>query len=106
LGECDPGDDQIELVTYFGDTLKSVKPAVHKNVTLSLPEPLLRKFRVYAASRNQSMTKVMAEAISKMMEQDAESAKADRRFLKRIRNAPDRGTGATISWTREELYER
>ena len=52
------------------------------------------------------MTKVMAEAISKMMEQDAESAKADRRFLKRIRNASDRGTGDVISWTREELYER
>ena len=52
------------------------------------------------------MTKVMAEAISKMMERDAESAKADRRFLKRIRNAPNRGTGGAISWTREELYER
>ena len=83
-----------------------MKRAVHKNVTLSLPEPLLRRFRVYAAVRNQSMTKVMAEAITKMMEQDAESAKADRRFLKRIRNASDRGTGDVISWTREELYER
>ena len=83
-----------------------MKAAVHKNVTLSLPEPLLRRFRVYVALRNQSMTKVMAEAITKMMEKDAESVKADRRFLKRIRNASDRGTGEAISWTREELYER
>jgi hypothetical protein len=93
-------------ITDFGDTLKSVKTAPHKNVTLSLPEPLLRRFRVYAASRNQSMTKVMAEAISKMMELDGESEKADRRFLKRIRNAADRGTGKVIRWTREELHER
>jgi len=39
----------------------------HKNVTLSLPEPLLRKFRVYAASRNRSMTNLMAEAIQTLM---------------------------------------
>ena len=52
------------------------------------------------------MTKVMAEAITKLMEQDTESIKADKRFLRRIRNASDRGTGEVIRWTREELYER
>jgi predicted transcriptional regulator len=83
-----------------------VKTATHKNVTLNLPEPLVRRLREYAASRNQSMTKVMAEAISKMMEQDSASAKADRRFLRRIRNASDRGTAKVISWTREELHGR
>ena len=91
------------MINYFGDTLKSVKTANHKNVTLSLPEPLLRRFRVYAASRNQSMTKVMAEAIGKMMEQDAESAKADRRFPKRIRNAAERGTGKAVHRPPEAL---
>ena len=78
----------------------------HKNVTLSLPEPLLRRFRVFAAERNQSMTSVMAEAIQGMIDADAQSERSKRRFLERIRNAPDRGTGGRITWTRHELYER
>ncbi len=77
-----------------------------KNVTLSLPETLLRRFRVYAASRNQSMTGLMAEAIRNLLDQDAQNAEAKRRFLERIRNAPDRGTGGRATWTRDELHER
>ncbi len=79
---------------------------MHTNVTLSLPESLLRRFRVYAALRNQSMTRLMAEAVRKMMEEDAGAAKSNRRFLARIQKAPDRGTGGTIRWTREEVHER
>jgi hypothetical protein len=78
----------------------------HKNVTLSLPEPLLRRFRVYAAERGESMTSLMAQAIQKMIAEDQQNAKAKRRFLERIRNAPDRGTHGVIRWTREELHER
>jgi hypothetical protein len=78
----------------------------HRNVTLSLPEPLLRKFRVYAARQNQSMTSLMAVAIRTLMDPDEEKAKARRRFLERIRKAPDRKTGGTIGWTRDELHER
>lgn len=78
----------------------------HRNVTLSLPEPLLRRLRVYAASRNESMTSIMAEAVRELMERDERAAKAKRRFLERIENAPDRGTGGAIGWTREELHQR
>ena len=91
-------------VTHSRDTLRTVKP--HRNVTLSLPEPLVRRFKVYAATRNQSMTGLMAEAIQSLMDEDEQTAKANRRFLERIRNAPDRGTGGAVHWTREELHER
>lgn len=77
-----------------------------KNVTLSLPEALLRRFRVYAASQDQSMTSLMTEAIRDMLDREDRNAKAKRRFLERIRNAPDRGTGGVIRWTRDELHER
>jgi predicted transcriptional regulator len=76
------------------------------NVTLNLPNALLRKFRIYAATRNQSMSSLMAQAIRDLMERDQPTAAAKRRFLGRIRNAPDRGTGGTIGWTRDELHER
>ena len=74
-------------------------------MTLALPEPLLRKFRVYAATRNQSMTQLMAEAIRQMIE-DEGGAPAKRRFLNRIRTAPDRGNQGRLGFTRDELHER
>ena len=80
---------------------------VRKNVTLSLPETLLRRFRGYAASRNQSMGKLVAEPISRMIvDQETERSKAKKRFLDRIHNAPDLGTHGVINWTRDDLYER
>ncbi|HWC16067.1 MAG TPA: hypothetical protein VG498_03605 [Terriglobales bacterium] len=78
----------------------------HKNVTLSLPEPLLQRFRVFAAEKNQSMTRLMTEAIEALMDQRKRSTGAKRRFLDRIQNAPDRGTRGKIRWSREELRER
>ena len=90
--------------TYSGDTLGSVNR--HRNVTLSLPESLLRRFRVYAAARNESMTSLMTSAIRNMIEHDARMSKAKSRFLERIRNAPDRGTRGKIEWSRGELHER
>lgn len=52
------------------------------------------------------MTSLMAEAISKMMDEAAATNRAKSRFLDRIRNAPDRMTGGIIRWSREELHER
>ncbi len=79
---------------------------MRKNVTLSLPEALLRQFRVYAASRNRSITSLMVEAMRNMIDEQGDSAKAKRRFLERVRKAPNRGTGRAIGWSREELHER
>jgi hypothetical protein len=76
-----------------------------RNVTLSLPEPLLRRFRVYAATRHQSMSSLMEDAIRKLVDEDAEYEKAGRRMIERMRNSPDRGTGDKIPWTRDELYD-
>lgn len=78
----------------------------NKDFTLTIPEPLLRRFQAYAASRHQSMSSLVAEAISRMVDQDTEVAAAKRRFFDRIRNARDRGTRGKIRWRRDELYER
>ena len=77
-----------------------------QNVTLSLSAPLLRKFRVYAAERNQSMTSLMEEAILNLMDRETSREAARRRFFERMENAPNRGTGGKISWTRDEIHER
>lgn len=71
-----------------------------------MPEVLIRKFRIYAAEQNESMSALMVEAIQRMIDQDQQNASAKRRFLNRVRNAPDRGTQGAITWTRDELHER
>jgi hypothetical protein len=79
-----------------------VNSPAHKNVTLSLRETLLQRFRICAAS----MTSLMVDAIREIMDRDTDSVKAKRRFLDRAERAPDRGTGGVIRWRREELHER
>ena len=76
------------------------------NVTLSMPDTLLRRFRILAASRNESMSNLMTMAVRQMIDQDTRVRKARRSFLDRIRSAPDRGTRGAIAWKRDELHER
>jgi hypothetical protein len=76
------------------------------NVTLSLPTSLLRRFRVYAAKQNRSMTSLLADAITKMLEEEGELSRAQRRILERLRNPPGRLPGGKIIWRREDVYER
>jgi plasmid stability protein len=93
--------------TDFRATLISVKVG-HKNVTLSLPEGLLQKFRVYAASHNRSMTELMEFAIQNMIAEDAQGKyeAASRELIEGMRNAKPLGTGGKIRWTRDEINER
>ena len=93
--------------TYSRATLKYVK-SERRNVTLSLPEPLLRRFRVYAAKRNQSMTALMTFAIQRELETEGDEAreKAKRRLIQRMEKGLDLGTGGKITWKREDLYDR
>ena len=52
------------------------------------------------------MTSLTAVAIRQMMNEERDRDSANRRFLERIRNAPDRGTKGKIRWSREELHQR
>lgn len=80
--------------------------ARHKNVTLSLPESLMRRFKVFAAEKDKSMTALMTELIEQAMDSESARQAAARRFLNRARNAPALGTGGKITWKREDLYDR
>ena len=77
-----------------------------QNVTLSLPVGLLQKVRVMAAKRNVSMSSLMTSAISKLiLSEDDYDARA-KRAIERMKNAPNRGVGDKITWTREEVHDR
>jgi hypothetical protein len=77
-----------------------------RNLTVNLPEPLLLALRVCAATRNQSMTSIVKEAIERTVEEGDEAGQAAKRLIERMRNSPDRGIGGKITWTRDDLHER
>jgi plasmid stability protein len=78
-----------------------------RNLTINLPEPLIQKLRIHAAKNNRSMTAVVKEAVERVVDEDAEAARAaGRRLVERLRKSPGRGIGGKITWTRDELYER
>ncbi|HWC00778.1 MAG TPA: ribbon-helix-helix protein, CopG family [Bryobacteraceae bacterium] len=79
-----------------------------QNVTLSLPKPLLRKFRVIAAKRNVSMSSLMEDLISRLvLDEDEDDYEArGKRLIERMKNSPGRGFGDHFTWDRNEMYER
>ena len=77
-----------------------------RNLTIHLPEQLIRRLRVCAAIRNQSMTTVVKEAIERTLVEDSVRETAASRLIQRLQNAPDRGVGGKVSWTRDELHDR
>jgi plasmid stability protein len=93
-----------ESITQTRDKLKDVNTG--RNLTIHLPEQLIRRLRVCAATRNQSMTAVVKEAIERILVEDGVRDAAASRLIRRLQNAPDRGIGGKISWTRDELHDR
>jgi hypothetical protein len=52
------------------------------------------------------MTTVVREAIERTVVEDSVRETAAARLIERLRNAPDRGIGGKVTWTRDELHER
>lgn len=76
------------------------------NVTLTLPDPLLRKFRVYAATKNRSMSSLMADAMERIVDASDEVERAAERAVRLMRTSRDIGLTEDVTWTRDELHER
>lgn len=52
------------------------------------------------------MSSLMADAIEKIVDSSSEAAKANRRLIERMKDAPDLGLRGKIPWTRDEIHER
>ena len=74
-------------------------------MTLRLPVDALRRFRVFAAKRETSMSDLMLRAINEMVSNDDDSRERARRMVDHMRNAPPAKNRGKITWTREELYD-
>ncbi len=77
-----------------------------KNITITLPEDVVRWLQIKAAADERSVSKWLAELLESMQRQEDEYEIAMKRFLTRAREP------RKIEWidghkpTREELYDR
>ena len=89
--------------THIRDALKYVKT---RNLTVALPDELVRRLKVIAAQRESSISRLLTEALSKVADEEAGYQAAKEGMLRDLRTGYDLGTHGRISWTRDSLYER
>ncbi len=80
-----------------------------QNVTLSLPLSVLRKVEKIAKDQNRSLSELVAELLSELVEREEQHAGAKRQHLAhlgQLAQDPNLGTRGSISWTRADLHER
>ena len=77
-----------------------------QDITLSLPRSLLRKAEKIAMEQNRSLSELMAELLTELVEREDQYASAERKHLALLAQDTDLGTNGTISWTRADLHKR
>ena len=77
-----------------------------RNITLSLPEEVLREAKVVAARRGTSVSALLAGALYELVERESGYAAARERSLATLGRGRDLGTGGAIGWDRDELHDR
>ena len=82
------------------------KAAEVQNITLALPRPLLRKAKHLAVERQTSVSRLLAEALTEVVEREDAYARARNRALADLESGVDMKTRGRTGWTRDDLHER
>ena len=77
-----------------------------RNVTLALPEELLRRLKILAAQRDTSISALLTAALSELADQEEGYAEARDAMLRDMERGYDLGTRGRITWIRDSLHER
>lgn len=77
-----------------------------QNVTISLPEDLVREARHLAVDQGISLSKFVANLVAERVRSRQEYEEARERHLSILKEGLDLGTHGQVPWTRDELYER
>jgi hypothetical protein len=77
-----------------------------RNVTLSLPEALLHRAKRVAVERHTSISGLLVQALTAVVEQEEGYDGARQRYLQTLHDAPDLATQGRAQWRREDLHER
>lgn len=74
------------------------------NITISIPENILRQAQELALKRNQTLSDVVTEILVVLIEKEADYQSALARNLSRLDEA--RPLSGDYQWSRESLHER
>jgi len=77
-----------------------------RNITLSLPEEVLREVKVLAARRGTSVSALLAAALTELVERESGYAAAREKSLATLDRGMSLGACGEIGWSRDELHER
>lgn len=77
-----------------------------QNVTLSLPRSILRKAKKIAIDQDLSLSGLMVELLTELVEREDQYASSQRQYLALLEQDTDLGTDGLISWTRADLHDR
>ena len=77
-----------------------------QNVTLSLPRSILRKAKKIAIDQDRSLSALMVELLTELVEREDQYAIAMRKHLALLDQETDLGTNGSIGWTRADLHKR
>jgi metal-responsive CopG/Arc/MetJ family transcriptional regulator len=77
-----------------------------QNVTLSLPQNLIKQAKYLASSRHSSLSELMRESLQEKVEEASGYRAAMERQLRLIQTGFDLGTNGVMNVTRDELHER
>jgi hypothetical protein len=75
-----------------------------QNITLSLDRDVLKKAKVLAAKKDLSVTRLLAEELTKMVYEDDQYESSRRRAIARLKKGVHLG-GLTVN-RRDDLHER
>ena len=76
------------------------------NVTLTLPEDLLREARHLAVDEGVSLSRFVARSLEQRVHAARAYRIAQQRQLRLLREGIELGTGGQATWRRESLHER
>ena len=77
-----------------------------QNVTLAIPKEVLLKARQLAVEQRTSLSALMTQIITDLVDQDDRYRAALERQLVMLEQGFELGSQGTAAWTREELHER
>lgn len=75
-----------------------------QNITLSLPKPVLRRIKILAVQRQSSVSRLLTQAVERMLEEETEYESARKRQTAILEKGFNLGFRKPAS--REELHER
>lgn len=75
-----------------------------QNVTLSLPKDILQQAKILAIKRNHSLSGLLTDMLTELVENEERYEEAMRRNLARLEQA--QALNSDYSWSRESLHER